>query len=142
MVLHDSGTGDSINLNDMFERDMAAKSGTTEFNVGDANFCILHVRLYSPHIKDHLIHYCANDRVVTSEKLAGRIPNVIRRLQDENGKEFLYAAYVESSLLDSTVNTERTTFSIAADSYTKMVTDAKKRNAVLFNTLGLPSQIS
>lgn len=27
-------------------------------------------------------------------------------------------------------------------SYTKMLTDAKKRNAVLFNTLGLPSQIS
>lgn len=116
MFLHDSSTGETIYLNEMFERDMGAKSGTAQFTVGDSSFCILHVRLYSAHIKDHLIHYCANDRVVVSEKLAGHIPNLIRRLQDESGREFVYAAYIESNVLDSTVNAERTAFSIAADS--------------------------
>jgi hypothetical protein len=48
---------------------MAANAKSAVFKVGDFEFNILHVRLYSTHSKDHLLHYCANSRVVKSEKL-------------------------------------------------------------------------
>ena len=60
-------------------------------------FEILQVRLYSTHINEHRLYLCAHGRAVVSEKLAGRIPNLVRHLQDDKQEEFIYAAYVNSS---------------------------------------------
>lgn len=115
LVLTDTFSGETISLNDLFEREMGQNASTVRFQAGGNDFQMLHVKLYSSHLKDHLLHYCANNRVVKSEKLAGRIPNLAKVLHDEAGNEFVYAAYLDGKLLDETVNQERTDFSIASE---------------------------
>ena len=115
ITLNEDATGESLNLNNIFEQEMAAKSTVVQFKVGDHDFRVLHVRLYSAHAKEHLAHFCANDRVVKSERLSGKVPNLVRHLEDTDGRKFVYAAYIDSDLLNSTVNSERTEFTIAKD---------------------------
>jgi hypothetical protein len=133
IMLEDKDTGESLNLNDLFEKEMTAKSRPDDVTVDNCKFYVLHVRFYSSHVTDHMIHFCANNRVVKSEKLLNRIPNLARRLQDKNGKDFIYAAYVDSDKLDASVNAERTEFLIAEDDSNLLVKEttwSKIRSAV------------
>jgi hypothetical protein len=114
IILRDEA-GDSLNLNEQFEREMAVQSTRDRVTLDGKQFDVLHVRLRSFHIKDHQVHYCADSRVVKSEELLGHIPNLARRLQDTDGSDFVYAAYVDGSLLNESVNAERTDFSIVED---------------------------
>ncbi|HEV2133975.1 MAG TPA: ATP-binding protein [Terracidiphilus sp.] len=115
LVLTDSFTGDTISLNDLFEKEMGHNASWVKFEASEHPFEILHVRLYSSHVKEHLLHFCANNRVVKSEKLMGKIPNLARTLLDEVGREFVYAGYLDGKLLDETVNQERTDFSLSSE---------------------------
>lgn len=115
LKLVDASTREQLDLNDAFEREMAHNAKAVPFEIGGVGFSILHVRLYSSHIKDHLLHYCANNRVVKSERISGRVPDLARKLRDEEGREFVYASYLDSELLNSTVTQERTDFSIATE---------------------------
>jgi hypothetical protein len=115
LVLTDVSSGDTVSLNELFEKEMGQNASWIPFQAGGHKFEILHVKLYSSHMKDHLLHFCANNRVVRSEKLLGRIPNLAKVLQDEPGKEFVYAAYLDGELLDETVNQERTDFSLSSE---------------------------
>lgn len=133
LYLLDKSAGHTILLNDMFSQQMVANSKSIRFAVGDAPFYMTHVRLYSAHAKEHLVHYCANDRVVKSEKLAGRIPNLARCLTDADNRAFIYACYVQAKLLDGAVNSERTDFTIVEDGGELLadeITWAKIREAV------------
>jgi hypothetical protein len=85
LILVDDATKEQIDLNEVFEKEMAANAKSTPFEVENVSFNILHVRLYSTHIKDHLLHYCANNRVVKSEKLSGRVPDLAKRLIERSG---------------------------------------------------------
>jgi len=114
--LRDLASGDSLNLNERFDQEMAEHSSCQRLSVEGHAFHILHVRLRSSHVSDHLLHFCADSRVVRSEKLLGRLPNLARRLQDKKGQEFIYAAYVDSDILDESVNAQRTDFSIDENS--------------------------
>lgn len=113
--LSDRSTGESLDLNEQFEREMAVQSKRDGVSVDGRQFDVLHVRLHSSHVKDHQLHFSADSRVVKSERLSGRLPNLARRLQDQEGHEFVYAAYVDSKFLNDAVNAERTDFSIAED---------------------------
>lgn len=113
--LNDPATHTEIDLNRYFELDMLQKSKPTKFDVKGQSFHVTHVRLYAARAKDHQAHFCANDRVVQSRKLTGRLPNLHAPLEDEKGQTFSYAAYVESKLLDESVNAERTGFAIDED---------------------------
>src|SRR5207249_1840694 len=44
------------------------------------------------------------------DKLEKYVPNLQRRLVDENGERFVYLGFVEGEYLDQTVNNERTGF--------------------------------
>jgi hypothetical protein len=115
LTLVDDATNEKVDLNDIFEKEMALNSKYVSFKLGKLDLKILHVRLYSTHIKEHLLHYCANNRVVKSDRLAGRIPDLAKRLLDEQRREFVYASYLDSDLLDATVNQERTDFSLSSE---------------------------
>jgi hypothetical protein len=115
IVIEDSGMAEFATLNDRFDTAMAEKSKGELLKIEGQDFDVLHLRLYSSHLSDHLLHFCANHRAVKSEKLMGRLPDLARRLQDRHGREFVYAAYVDSSFLDERVNVERTDFSIEED---------------------------
>ena len=115
LILTDNFSGESISLNDLFEKEMGQNASSVPFKAGGNDFLILHVKLYSSHLKEHLLHFCANNRVVKSDKLMGRIPNLAKALHDEAGNEFVYAAYLDGHLLDETVNQERTDFSLSSE---------------------------
>jgi hypothetical protein len=134
IVLKDGGTGESLNLNQQFEREMAVQSARDQVSVEGQHFDVLHVRLHSSHVSDHQLHFCADSRVVKSERLLGRLPNLARHLHDQEGREFVYAAYVDSKVLNEAVNAERTDFSIAEDDaelLVKTLTWGVIRSAVL-----------
>ena len=116
VVVHDEATGDSLNLKEMFVNEILTSSDRIPFKVRDNDFRILHIRLRSSHASEHLVHYCADERVVRSERLMGKVPNLARHLEDTEGEQFIYAAYVMSSLLDESVNSERTDFLLAESS--------------------------
>jgi hypothetical protein len=115
LILTDTFSGETISLNELFEKEMGQNASSIPFKAGGHDFLILHVKLYSSHLKDHLLHFCANNRVVKSDKLMGRIPNLAKVLHDEAGNEFVYAAYLDGKLLDDTVNQERTDFSLSSE---------------------------
>lgn len=115
ITLRDKSLEQEIELNHFYEAEMVAHSERSQLQIKDESFDILHVRLYSTHIKEHRMYLCAHNRVVIREKLTG-IPNLVRRLQDDEGKEFVYAVYVNSQALDSSVNADRTDFNLAKDS--------------------------
>lgn len=114
LLLTDSYSSEAINLNDLFEKEMGKNASSIPFKAGGHDFQILHVKLHSSHIKEHFLHFCANSRVVKSEKLLGKIPNLAKVLQDGE-REFIYAAYLDGRLLDDTVNQERTDFSLSSE---------------------------
>lgn len=103
-----------LSINRRFETDIIEKR-TTPFEVKGRGFFMTHVRLYAANTKDHQAHFCANDRVVQSRKLAGRVPNLHAKIRDAEDRPFVYAAYVESDFLNETVTSERTSFAIDED---------------------------
>jgi hypothetical protein len=112
IVLRDGPTGETLSLDDFFDEQMASKISKQGLTIKGREFEVLHVRLYSTHISEHRLYLCAHGRAVLSEKLAGRIPNLARHLEDERGSEFTYAAYVNSVVLDEAVNPDRTAFNL------------------------------
>lgn len=126
--LHDSTVGQHIDLDTFYEAEMVAHSERKQLTIEDKPFDILHVRLYSTHIPEHRLYLCACHRVVTQEKLAG-IPNMAPRFQDNDGREFVYAAYVSSSVLDTAVNADRTGFNLPDDGE-ELLTDEVSLNDV------------
>lgn len=115
LALTDSFSAETINLNDLFEKEMTHNASWVKFQVSEQQFAILHVKLYSSHVKEHFLHFCANNRVVKSEKLMGKIPNLAKAMHDEAGKEFVYAGYLDGQILDDTANQERTDFSLSSE---------------------------
>lgn len=113
ITVADRSSGESLDLNNFFDQEMSRKSERAELTFHGQKIFILHVHLRSTHIQDHLVHYCADDRVVVSEKLAGKVPNLRQRLLDQDQVEFVYAAYVEADFLNKSVNAERTGFGLA-----------------------------
>lgn len=137
ITLSDEAVPETINLNERFAQEMAEISKQDRVIVQDRHFDVIHVRLHSTHEPDHLVHFCAHNRVAKSEKLIGRVPNLTRRLHDANGRDFVYAAYVDGDFLDKNVNPERTEFTIEEDAtglMGKEITWKDIRTAVLEST--------
>ncbi|MDP2930668.1 MAG: ATP-binding protein [bacterium] len=111
ITVHDNLTGESVDLDKFYEKEIVANIQKKDRLIKDKNFNFIFVRLYSTHISDHKVNLCANDRVVVSERLSG-IPNLMKRFTDDAKKEFVCAVYVNSSVLDAAVNQERTDFSL------------------------------
>lgn len=74
IVLKDVSTGETIGLDDFFEEQMASKITREQFTVKSAPFEILHVRLYSTHINEHRLYFCAHGRVSTTHAPIATIP--------------------------------------------------------------------
>jgi len=127
--LTDASTGERIHLNKVFSEEIESQSAREDFTVGDLLFHLLHVRLYSPQMRNHQVHFCANSRVVTNDNLQGHVSNLARRLTDQRQREFVYAGYVDATALDETVNSERTAFAIPDDA-TPLLTETLTWRAI------------
>ncbi len=80
-----------------------------EFELNEYAFHIIHVKVKAPEQRDNRVHFCANGRVVKSERIR-ELPT--SKLSDSQNAEFFYHAYVSSAVFDSRVNQERTDFAI------------------------------
>ena len=110
IYVHDSNSADVYDLDELFEQHVKVTSSVGHFKAGERQFNIHNLRVSPGYQNTHRIHFCANNRAVTSENLAGKIPNLIGSLKEESGKSFMYAGYVSGQYLNDSVNSERTDF--------------------------------
>jgi len=104
-----------INLDDVYDAHMVSSAKTESITIKDKEFDLTHIKLRANSSNSHVIAFCAANRLVKEESLAGKIPGLYGRLSD-NDSEFVYACYVTSSFLDETVRSERTDFDIMENS--------------------------
>ncbi|RLB88583.1 MAG: ATP-binding protein [Deltaproteobacteria bacterium] len=103
-----------INLDGVYEEYIVSSAEIESIVIKDRRFDLTHIKLRSNSSNSHVIAFCAANRLVREEKLAGKIPGLFGKLTDDNG-EFVYACYVTSPFLDETVRSERTDFDIVED---------------------------
>jgi hypothetical protein len=115
---------ETIDLNKYFDDAFAAHQTTHAFTVGEHEFTMKGLRLTNPHDTVHRLLYAADYREVLAEKLERYIPNLKqKRLEDEDGKRFVYLGWIEGAYLDEHANHERTQFSFPTDGLTGSLTD-------------------
>jgi hypothetical protein len=100
-----------VSLNDVFNDFVSSEAITEQITIKGNSFDLIHVRLRSNSNSNHSIAYCADNRLVKEEKLAGKIPGLYGWLADDIG-DFVYYCYVGSHFLNQTVRPERTEFEI------------------------------
>lgn len=115
IYLHDSGSEDVHDLNEMFEEEVKVTTTVGKFNAGGRDFQVHNLRVSPGYQGTHRLHLCANNRAVISENLAGKIPNLMGSLRGADNKPFMYAGYVSGAYLDECVNSERTDFVMPDD---------------------------
>jgi hypothetical protein len=103
--------GDVFMLADGFEEHMHSAPTPETIQIKGREFELVHAKLRSNSISAHSVAFCADQRVVEEEKLAGRVPGLYGRIND-GSEEFIYSCYVCSRYLDENVRSERTGFDI------------------------------
>ncbi|MEI9932307.1 MAG: hypothetical protein WDM89_17645 [Rhizomicrobium sp.] len=104
-IIDSDGEAVEVSLDDSIKKTRAT------FDLKGHTFAVDHLKIKTPDNRQHAIYYCADNRVVRTERVKLLPP---QRLQDEDG-DFFYQAYVSSDFLDSHANSERTTFVIDED---------------------------
>lgn len=97
----------SVVVNDLFNIFTNGQVKNENIKIRENSFKLNIVKLYKSKI-DNKIHYCANTREVSNDKISIDIPEFDNYLTDKNGEQFSIAVYVEGEYLDSNVNDERT----------------------------------
>jgi hypothetical protein len=111
IFVHDSDSAVVHDLNEIYAAEVNATATVGRFEAHNRKFTVHNLRVLPTYQNGHRLHFCANNRAVTSEPLAGKIPNLVGTLH-EGGRGFLYAGYISGDYLDDTVNSERTGFAI------------------------------
>lgn len=115
--------GEVISLNDVCEAHMHSSAIPESITIKGQSFDLIHVRLRSNSLSAHAIAFCADNRLVTEEKLSGKLPGLYGKLTDDAG-EFVYSCYVSSVFLDDCARPERTGFEIV-DSVEGLLADTE-----------------
>lgn len=115
--------GEVISLNDVFDAHMHSSAVSETIFIKERTFDLIHVRLRSNSLSAHAIAFCADNRLVTEEKLSGKLPGLHGKLTDADG-EFVYSCYVSSDFLDECARPERTGFEIV-DSVEGLLADTE-----------------
>ena len=97
----------SVVVNDLFNVFTNGQVKNENIQIRENSFKLNIVKLYKSKL-DNKIHYCANTREVSNDKISIDIPEFDNYLTDKNGEQFSIAVYVEGEYLDSNVNDERT----------------------------------
>ena len=107
--LHDDGQ--VLRLDEVYEDHMHTSASTESIDVKEWQFDLIHVRLRANSLSTHSLSWCADNRSVSEERLAGKVPGLHGRLSDERG-QFVYSCYVNSRFLNERARPERTGFDI------------------------------
>lgn len=102
----------TIVVNDLFNLFTKGQVKSKKIKVRNNIFDLSIVKLYSNKV-DNKIHYCANAREVTFDKISIDIPEMDNFLYDKEDNPFSISVYVEGDFLDENVNDERATISFS-----------------------------
>jgi hypothetical protein len=102
---------DSILLSELYEEYVHSSSAESRVVVKGQSFDVSHVKMRGANTV-HSLSWCANDRVVDEEKIAGKIAGLHGRLAADDGESFTYTCFVTSPFLDAKVRPERFGFNI------------------------------
>jgi len=110
ITIHDSENNQMMILNDLYEKGISPYLLREKFQAKYETFEIINVKVYLSRRQNRSeIHLCANYRDVLTEKIGKWLPDADRMI-DEDGKRFVFIAYISSKYLDYHVNAERTDF--------------------------------
>ena len=101
----------AIGLDSIYSDYMLTFAQTQEIVVKGHRFDLTHLRLRAGAKLVPQLNWCAANRVVFEDNISGKIPGLHGRLKDGE-TEFMYACFLTSPLLDSSVRPERTAFDI------------------------------
>lgn len=111
VLLHDPTLDHPLDLSTIYRDEVRKTSSSRPFEVGGESFEITDVILRRTGEAEPGIHYCANKRVVKTQKLSGTVPHGDTAFS-LGGEEVLYAACVTGDFLDRHVDAQRTDFAI------------------------------
>ena len=103
--------GVSEPLDGRYEAQMHSSADSESIKLNEVDFNLVHVRLRSNSLSSHSVAYCADNRLVLEEPLAGKIPGLHGRITDGE-EDFVYMCYVSSDYLNDRARSERTGFDI------------------------------
>src|SRR5690606_18344422 len=111
LVLDDQAEESPISLHDEFSHRMHAQPVPETLKIKGKAFELTHVKRTVVSSASHTLAFCAANRLVTEDKIEGKMPGLYGTLSDDNG-EFLYSCFITSKVLDDLVRPERTAFEI------------------------------
>lgn len=107
-----SDDNETLSLKDFVE-ELGHTETTASFEVNGQTFELLNLRLKtSARNATPRLHWCAANRVVKDESIAGKLPGLYARMKDNASAEFTYVCYLSSSFLDDHVRADRTDFDL------------------------------
>lgn len=104
---------ESVSLSQLMEEFVYSAMTQTQVVVKSEKFDLLHLRLKaSARIATPRLYWCAANRVVSDESLAGKVPGLYGRLHGTGDEtdEFIYVCYLSADFLDAHVRSDRTAF--------------------------------
>ena len=105
-------TDGTICLDEIYDAHMVSSASSEPIEIKGHKFELTHVKLRVNSAQGHVLAYCATNRLVKEESIAGKIPGLYGKIKDTDG-EFVYACYISSDYLDERVRSERTGFDLA-----------------------------
>lgn len=103
---------ETLSLKDYVE-ELGHTETTASFEVKGQAFEMLNLRLKtSARNATPRLHWCAANRVVKDESIAGKLPGLYARMKDDNSAEFTYVCYLSAPFLDDHVRADRTDFDL------------------------------
>ncbi|MDC7803718.1 hypothetical protein PP359_07290 [Sphingomonas sp. BLCC-B65] len=107
-----SDDDETLSLKDYVE-ELGHTETTASFEVKGQAFEMLNLRLKtSARNATPRLHWCAANRVVKGESIAGKLPGLYARMKEDNSAEFTYVCYLSAPFLDDHVRADRTDFDL------------------------------
>lgn len=119
----------NINVTELF-RELSASADERTFSVKGKTLKVRTFRLYRTGDATHRLHLCAEEREVISEPLSNSIPDLSRKLVDENSAKFVVSSYVSGSILDENVTPDRMNFTLPESSGTDVLPEVVTKDEV------------
>lgn len=112
-VIVSDDDGESISLRELLDDSGYSETTRATLEIKGEKFDLLGLRLKSSaRNSSPRLHWCAANRVVKDESIAGKVPGLYGRLKDETSAEFTYVCYLSSTFLDDHVRSDRTDFDL------------------------------
>lgn len=106
------GDAPATNLSEIYDQYLSSENlESVSFQLGEATFDVLHIRLQKSDKNCNVISYCAENRIVIDEKIKDVVGLYDSAIQTESGS-FFYKCFVTSDYLNEHVSPDRFSFLI------------------------------